>query len=106
MSRGPHSTHGRSGKPTAGVAGASNLVHWRSCPASQEDPPMDTTKHAAPLRYPTITLVCAALWLCGLLATAAGAQAPAGPIPPKADSQVQQPPPKSGIRVNVALVNT
>jgi VWFA-related protein len=67
---------------------------------------MDTTKHAAPLRYPTITLVCAALWLCGLLATAAGAQAPAGPIPPKADSQVQQPPPKSGIRVNVALVNT
>jgi len=67
---------------------------------------MSTMSHAAP-RHAAAALLSWALFLSALLSdSAAAAQAPAGPLPPKTGSQVQQAPPKSGIRVNVALVNT
>lgn len=67
---------------------------------------MSTNELVTTPKHTAGTVLCAALCLFGLLATTARAQSPAGPIQPKAGSQVQQPPPKSGIRVNVALVNT
>lgn len=53
-----------------------------------------------------ISLQCAAsLLLLSLAGASARAQAPVGPLPPKPGAEIQQPP-KSSIKVQVALVNT